>query len=132
MVYENYCEQKEKYKNCLVMVKVGNFYHTYEEDSVILHYLFHYKRKDELVGFPVNTLKKVLRILDKNYIGYYIEGQEKQNYNNNQYQDVLEKASLYLELEEDVEEIYQYLMDNIERKYIKRVITKIKDIIDEG
>lgn len=131
MVYDNYIELKDKYKNYIVMIKVGNFYHTYD-DSVILHYLFQYKIKNNMLGFPIGALKKVVAKLDREKISYYIHDYKCNDFENNTYLDILKKAELYLKLRGDVEDIYQYLMSNIERKYIKKVIDKIKVIIDEG
>ena len=132
MVYDEYISLKEKYKNSIVLIKVGNFYRTYDEDGVILHYLFQYKLLDNQVGFPVGTLKKVLTKLENKKISYYVNEEICNSYENNTYIEVLEKAEFYLELKKDVDDIYQYLTSNIERKYIKKVIHKIKEVIDEG
>ena len=43
----------------LRMRKSGLFYETFDEDAVIMHYLFNYKNIDERVAFPTNSLDKV-------------------------------------------------------------------------
>ena len=87
---------------------------------------------DNQVGFPVGTLKKVLTKLEKLKISYFVNEEICNSYENNIYIEILEKAELYLELKKDVDDIYQYLTSNIERKYIKKIINKIKEVIDEG
>lgn len=114
------------------MIKVSNFYHTYDADGLLLHYLFHYKIRNKMVGFSVQSLKKVLSKLSHEKIGYYIDKDIFRSFHDNQYQIILDKSKLYLELERDIDDIYQFLTDNIERKFIKKIIKNICEVIDEG
>ena len=132
MVYEKYLELKEKFVNFVVLIKVGNFYHIYDKDAMILNYLLKYKMVDNRVGFPVKSLDKVIKNLQKNKINYYISEDDFQEFADNDYQQILEKSILYYELSLETLEIYNFLNSNIESKFIKKTISKIKEIIDEG
>ena len=133
MIYDKYIDLKNKYLEYIIMIKVGNFYHSYDDDGIILNYLFNYKIKDNsMVGFPVSSLDKVKRRLEKEHINYYIDDNNYMEFNDNKYREVLDKSNNILELKKDIEDINNYLNSNIERKYIKRIINKIKEVIDEG
>ena len=56
----------------LRMRKSGLFYETFDEDAVIMHYLFNYKIIDERVAFPTNSLDKVINALNEQEIDYLI------------------------------------------------------------
>ena len=131
-MYGKYLEMKKEYNNTLIMIKVGNFYHIYDDDSIIMNYLFKYKIIDNKVGFPLKSLDKVIKKLSKSNINYFIDENNYKLFDNNNYLEILNKSMLYYELSLEIEEIYNYLISNIERKYIRRIINKIKDVIDEG
>lgn len=133
MIYDKYIDLKNKYLEYIIMIKVGNFYHSYDDDGIILNYLFNYKIKDnDIVGFPISSLDKVKRRLEKEHINYYIDDKKYREFNDNKYREVLDKSNNILELKKDIEDINNYLNSNIERKYIKKVINRIKGVIDEG
>lgn len=46
MIYDKYIDLKNKYLEYIIMIKVGNFYYSYDDDGIILNYLFNYKIKD--------------------------------------------------------------------------------------
>lgn len=48
----------------VVFRKVGGFYHVFDGDSYILNYLFNYKIVGNRVGFPINSINKVINILE--------------------------------------------------------------------
>lgn len=132
-MYDEYMEIKNHKNDCIVMIKVGNFYHIYDKDSIIISYLLGYKVNDDgRVGFPIKSLCKVTNYLKKQEINYYINDDDFREFDNNYYYQILEKSELYYALNKDIEDIYNYLIDNIDRKYIKRIINKIKEVIDEG
>ena len=131
-MYDRCLELKKLHNDTLVMIRVGNFYHIYDEDAIIMFYLFKYKINDNKVGFPIRSLEKVINKLIKNNINYYVDENNFKYFDNNGYLELLDKSKLYYELNLEIEDIYNYLISNIERKYIKRIISKIKDVIDEG
>ena len=54
---------KKIYPLCIVLVKIGNFYHVFGKDSYILSYLFEYKIVEKsgipTCGFPINAISKM-------------------------------------------------------------------------
>lgn len=131
-MYDKYIELKNKNLDSVVMIKVGNFYHIYDKDIVIINYLLKYKIIDNKIGFPVSSLNKVIGKLKKEKINYYIDDANFYKFDDNKYQESYETSKSYYELSLEIDNIYNYLMNNIERKYIKRLITKIWEVIDEG
>ena len=46
-------------------IREGNlFCYVFDEDAIILNYLFGYKLKNQQVGFPRNSLEKIVSILE--------------------------------------------------------------------
>lgn len=131
-MYDKYMDIKNNNIDSIVMIKVGTFYHIYDKDMIIINYLFKYKIIDDRVGFPVSALTKVINKLKKLEINYYIDDTNFYEFDDNKYQEIYENSKTYYELSLEVDNIYNYLMNNIERKYIKRLITKIWEVIDEG
>ena len=111
MIYDKYIDLKNKYLEYIIMIKVGNFYHSYFDDGIILNYLFNYKIKDnDVVGFPISSLDKVKRRLEKEHINYYIDDNNYMEFNDNKYREVLDKSNNILELKRDIEDINNYLI----------------------
>ena len=75
-VYDVYSEKKRKYEKYVVLIKVGNFYETYGEDSLLMNNLFDYKIKQiggvNRVGFPLIAYNKVINKLKCFKINYLI------------------------------------------------------------
>ena len=44
-VYDIYTEKKKDYSRYVILIKVGNFYETYGEDTFLMNNLFDYKIK---------------------------------------------------------------------------------------
>ncbi len=45
------------------MIKIyrkGGFYHSYDDDSIIISFLCNYKIINNRVGFPINSINKVV------------------------------------------------------------------------
>ena len=67
---------KNIYPDCVVIVKVGNFYHVYSKDAYIFSYLFEYKINEKesvpCCGFPLTSISKVEGILEKSKINYIV------------------------------------------------------------
>ena len=127
------------------LFRMGGFYHTYGKDSYILSYFFGYKIKDIgnnifECGFPVNSISKVMRKLEDNKINYLVidtrnnyDVEEKLNYRNlNRYEKFAEKAKVYINAKRRIEDINNYLMNNIYEKDINKTIIKIEKVMKEG
>ena len=71
--YEYY---KIKYKEYIILIKSGNFYVALQQDAIVLNDIFKYKLNISnniiKVGFPINTLNKILKTLDNININYIV------------------------------------------------------------
>ena len=71
--YEYY---KIKYKEYIILMKSGNFYVALQQDAIVLNDIFKYKLNISnniiKVGFPVNSLNKILKTLDNININYIV------------------------------------------------------------
>ena len=55
-----YLDIKSNNKDLIVLVKYGNFYKCFEDDSYIINYLLNYKiNKKTLLVFKVNAINKM-------------------------------------------------------------------------
>lgn len=89
---DNYFEVKNNYKNYVVIMKNGIFYNVLGNDCYLLKTIFNYKINsfsDTIkVGFPINTLNRVINTFDKlkiNYIVYENEVVLKGKFSKNKY-----------------------------------------------
>lgn len=80
------------------------FYETFDEDALIMHYLFNYKLIDERVSFPTNSLAKILNTLNEQEIDYLVIGGPERIKNefgeSNSYLKILQKAENKREAED--------------------------------
>ncbi len=77
----------------------GIFFETYDNDAIILNYLFNYKiTGSNRVGFPNTALSKVINTLENkkiDYSLYYLNGLKEEHHTKpNNYDKVLNKDSL--------------------------------------
>ena len=66
---------KRKNEDSIILIKNGNFYKTYEEDAIILYFVFGYQIKGNTLGFPINIFMKIfmkLNALGLNIIVYVL------------------------------------------------------------
>lgn len=84
---------KSEYPETIVLAKSGTFYITYDDDAYIMNYLFSYQINDNKIGFPINSLSKVLEKLNEYEINIKIIDTDINNeYANNKYNEILYKA----------------------------------------
>lgn len=135
---------KEVHKDYLMLVKIGVFYHAYGRDAYILNYLFDYQlkpiEKDYVTnGFPEASLNRILATLEREKINYLIldrrnnyEVDQKTNYKKaNTYNQKYEKARVYVNLNNRINNIQGFLKENINEKDFKEILLKMEKIIDE-
>ncbi len=71
-----YNENKKIYIDYVIMIKIGIFYETYNNDALIINKLFKYKVKKigdfDRVGFPINSYDKVIKKLNECKINYVV------------------------------------------------------------
>ena len=92
----------------LKLRKNGLFYDVFNEETIILHFLFGYKIKDNRVSFPNNALTKVLNMLEEKKINYSLQTDEKlirNNGKNDNYEKYLIKTQNKILLTERVNKI---------------------------
>lgn len=133
---ENYIDLKLTYKNYLIILKTGVFYISINEDAFILNKLFNYKIKEfnnyKRVGFPINSLNKILKRLDKlniNYIVYDDKIITKVNFTNNSYNKYKTDINTYNNYLRRIKNINSILVDRINSNNLKDILGKIENIL---
>ena len=130
---DKYLKFKEMYKDHVVIIKSGNFYYTFLDDTYILNYLFGYQIRENKIGFPLSAKAKVKSVLNRNNVNlieviddyvYILESK-----NANAYQMILKEAKSNLL----VTNMLQNLMHTIEVKVKKEEANYelIKEFVDE-
>lgn len=135
---------KAIHKADVVLIKNGKFYNVYGKDSYIISYLFGYKLKKVediyVCGFPYNSLNFVIAKLEENKINYLIID-KKNNYevdcisdnkNLNRYYKYFEKAKQYVNYKIRLDNIYDFMLSNINKSNFKELIMKLEKVINEG
>ncbi len=135
---------KQVHPEHIILIKIGKFYYSYSKDAYIISYIFGYKLKNieeniKVCAFPVFILNKIMAKLEENKINYIIidrrnnyEVDEKSdNGNLNKYNLYLEKSKKYINKKNKIEEIYNYLISNIENDTNNELIKKIESQINE-
>ena len=116
---------KDLFPNYVLLIKIGNFYEVYNNDSYIISYLFNYKIKtlstnDKTCGFPLVSLSKVKYILNKKQINYlklnksnnYKEIEKNDFKKKNKYNDLLNESNLYIDKINRINKIKNYLLND--------------------
>lgn len=114
-------------------IREGNlFCYVFDEDAIILNYLFGYKLKNQQVGFPRNSLEKIVSILEDKSINYKIIGETEieKNFEKNEYKNILQEAQNKIETNEIMEEINE-LLDKCNKEKLQKIIKVIKKEIKE-
>ena len=135
---------KQIHPEYIVLIKIGKFYYSYSKDAYIVSYIFNYKLKIveeniRVCAFPVFILNKIMAKLEENKINYIVidrrnnyEVDEKfDNGNLNKYNFYLEKSKRYINQKIRIEEIYNYLVYNIEKNENNKLIKEIESLINE-
>ena len=135
---------KQIHPEYIVLIKIGKFYYSYSKDEYIVSYIFNYKLKIveeniRVCAFPVFILNKIMAKLEENKINYIVidrrnnyEVDEKiDNGNLNKYNFYLENSKRYINQKIRIEEIYNYLVYNIEKNENNKLIKEIESLINE-
>ncbi len=131
-MYSDYLTWKEKYPNSVVLIKSGSFYRTYDNDTIILSYLCCYKVIKNVLGFPIRSLSKVLKELKGEEVNFVVDNDVHFSFeNDDNYLTLLNQSLEVYKLRVRVDKIYDYLNENIERKFVKKAIGEIEEIINE-
>lgn len=130
---DKYLKFKEMYKDHIIIIKSGNFYYTFLDDTYILNYLFGYQIRENKIGFPLTAKAKVKSVLNRNNINlieviddyaYILESKNK-----NAYQETLKAANSNIL----ISNMLNNLMSAIEIKVKKEEANYelIKEFVDE-
>ena len=130
---DKYLKFKEMYKDHVVIIKSGNFYYTFDDDTYIMNYFFGYQIRENKIGFPLNAIAKVKSVLNRNNVNlieviddyaYILESK-----NDNAYQNKLREAKSNML----VSNMLNNLMNAIEIKVKKEEANYelIKEFVDE-
>ena len=130
---DKYLKFKEMYKDHVIIIKSGNFYYTFLDDTYVMNYLFGYQIRENKIGFPLNAKAKVKSVLNHNNINlieviddyaYILESK-----NDNNYEEILREAKSNLL----INNMLHNLMNTIEIKIKKEEANYhlIKEFVDE-
>lgn len=130
---DKYLKFKEMYQEHVVIIKSGNFYYTFLDDTYIFNYLFGYQIRENKIGFPLNAKAKVKSVLNRNNVNlieviddyaYVLESK-----NDNAYSRILREAKSNLL----ISNMLNNLMNAIEIKVKKEEANYelIKGFVDE-
>ena len=130
---DKYLKFKEMYKDHVVIIKSGNFYYTFDDDTYIMNYFFGYQIRENKIGFPLNAKAKVKSVLNRNNVNlieviddyaYILESK-----NDNAYQNKLRESKSNML----VSNMLNNLMNAIEIKVKKEEANYelIKEFVDE-
>ena len=130
---DKYLKFKEMYKEHVVIIKSGNFYYTFLDDTYIFNYLFGYQIRENKIGFPLSAKAIVKSVLNRNNVNlieviddyaYVLESK-----NENAYSNVLREAKSNLL----ISNMLNNLMNAIEIKVKKEEANYelIKEFVDE-
>lgn len=140
-VYE---EVKKVHPKYVVLIKTGTFYETLQDDAYIINNLFGYAIKDKSsyvqAGFPKVVLPKVENTLEDKKINYLVldradnyDELERTDYEKlNKYDHFLEKGKREYKRLEKIEKYNKYLKNNIERKFMDKLLSNIGGLIDKS
>ncbi|MDO5556590.1 MAG: hypothetical protein Q4G09_08430 [Clostridia bacterium] len=135
-------EIKSIHPTDLALLKTGGFYRVYGRDAYILSNLFQYKVKKEgnivTCGFPIKSVNKVIYTLENKKINYLIIDSrdnyninEKMNFKNlNRYIKEYETSKIYVNNQIRIEKINNYLLENVKKENIKKMLKEIESIIN--
>ena len=131
---EKYYKYKVQYNEYIIFLKFGNFYEVFDNDSLILNKLFNYKikrKKNNIkVGFPINKLDDILRLLDS--VNYVIIEKDKiidiKRYENNKYNeydfDINKVIFNFIRIDKIYNNLYERVSSNLEN-----ILERIESII---
>ena len=112
----------------VILRKIGNFYHAFDNDALIIAHLFSYKLRYQSCGFPKSSLEKVINRLQEEHINYIIIDEQETIYEEkeNNYSLMLDEAKEEFELENCKENIISTI-DNLtieELKIVEKTLSK--------
>lgn len=92
-----------------------------------------------MCGFPLSSVNKIISILEDKKINYLIVDRRNNyevderldNKNLNNYTKYFEKAKKYISYKTRIDNINNFLLENIDKEDFKDIIRKMEDVINE-
>ena len=136
---EKYYLNKLNYKEYLIIMKYCNFYELIGDDALIASRIFNYKlsrlSNSFKVGFPLSSLTKVIDKLNNLQVNYLVVDKDNiiniKNFTNNNYLNYTSNLDVYKKNNILVNEIINYLNNNLDKNELYDKLIKIKEVINE-
>lgn len=136
MIQDLYINYKMKYPNYLILIKIGNFYLSLNDDAIVINDIFHYKIKKSTnfikTGFPLISINKVCTKLTNMEINYLIvenDNIEKIDFKNNRYLKYNKKISNYNLSIHKLNYINSIINENILNDNMINILEQIESIV---
>lgn len=132
---EKYYDCRVKYKDYVILIKIGNFYEVFEKDAIILNTLLGYKikrfSKTFKLGFPLSKIDDVIQILKHNHINYvvYDKSISFESFDTNKYNNYSVDVDKIIYIYIKIDRITKYLYDNVLKDNIESVLGEIEKLI---
>lgn len=118
----------------ITLRRTGGFYQVFDNDALIVSYLFNYKINNYKVGFPVSAYNKVINTLEDKYINYVVKDKEeiikKDFKNRNKYSKFLEKSIIKDNVNNRINKILDKI-NNMDKDELELILNRIEEIIYE-
>ena len=117
----------------IVIRKSGGFYQVFDNDALIISYLFDYKIINYKCGFPLIAINKVINTLEEKKINFIIKDEEEvvKNFRNkNTYSKYLEKARVKDNINNRIKSILDKIND-LDVKKLNEVLSVIEETLYE-
>ena len=124
-----YTDLKSNFVDVVVLIQSGKFYITFDNDALLLSYLFKYKKINNKVGFPNNALPNVLKKLEENNISYIVDDNTRNISLENKYYILLQKANEDLLITNMCGSLIIKIKEKVSEDFAN--YEKIKKLIDE-
>lgn len=121
-LYDKYIDYKKLYPNYIIILKEGSFYKVYNEDAIIIWFLFNYKWNNNSIGFSNIAKNKVIDKLKELELNYIID--DNIHNGNNEIYDLYNKIS---KLKYDKYSKIDEIVNNV-RDILNKDISKYEDI----
>ena len=108
--------------NSIVLRKSGGFYICFDDDAIVVSYLCNYKINNGKVGFPLNTINKVINILENNSISYIVK-ENMEDVNKKMYGNKNKYKQVNIIVKITVRKSFKYFNN----RYITKVIINAKE-----
>ena len=137
-MFSKYNYYKLNYPSYLLLFKVGNFYLSFNDDTIILNRIMNYIIKDNnkylKAGFPLNALRKIEAILAGNNINYIVINNDliKHKFTHNTYSNYQSLIDNYYTIKNKIKYINNLLNQRIDYINILNILDNIERVIYEG